>query len=68
MKRARHTEEKIVVVLQEGQAGADMEDFCRRHGINHKRTERFYREEGLSLHRKRRRKLPTVARMPIPSP
>ena len=36
--------------------------------INHKRTERIYREEGLSLRRKRRRKLPAVARVPLPAP
>jgi putative transposase len=34
--------------------------------INHKRTERLYREEGLSLRRKRRRKLPAIARVPLP--
>lgn len=34
--------------------------------INHKRTERIYREEGLSLRRKRRKKLPAVARVPLP--
>ena len=36
--------------------------------INHKRTERLYREEGLSLRRRRRRKLPAVARVPMPAP
>ena len=36
--------------------------------INHKRTERLYREEGLSLRRKRRRKLPAVARVPLSVP
>ena len=34
--------------------------------INHKRTERLYREEGLSLRRKLRRKLPAIARVPLP--
>jgi putative transposase len=34
--------------------------------INHKRTERLYREEGLSLRRKLRRKLPAIARIPLP--
>jgi putative transposase len=33
--------------------------------INHKRTERIYREEGLSLRRKHRKKLPAVARVPL---
>jgi putative transposase len=36
--------------------------------INHKRTERIYREEGLALWRKRRRKGSGGARVIIPSP
>jgi putative transposase len=36
--------------------------------INHKRTERIYREEGLSLRRKHRKKLPAIARVPLPQP
>ena len=36
--------------------------------INHKRTERLYREEGLSLRRKRRRKLPAMARVSLSVP
>lgn len=36
--------------------------------INHKRTERLYREEGLSLRRKLRRKRPAIARVPLPKP
>ena len=34
MKRARHTEEEIIAVLQEAQAGATIEELCRRHGIS----------------------------------
>ena len=34
MKRARHTEEQIIAVLQEAQAGATIEELCRRHGIS----------------------------------
>lgn len=34
--------------------------------INHKRTERIYREQGLCLRRKRRKKLPACARVPLP--
>jgi putative transposase len=34
MKRQRHTEEQIIQVLQEAQAGAAIEDLCRRHGIS----------------------------------
>ena len=36
--------------------------------INHKRTERIYREEGLALRRKRRRKGAAGARVIIPAP
>lgn len=36
--------------------------------VNHKRTERIYREEGLALRRKRRRKGAAGARMVIPPP
>lgn len=34
MKRARHTEEQIIQVLQEAQAGAPAAEVCRRHGIS----------------------------------
>ena len=37
-------------------------------GVNHKRTERIYREEGLGLRRKRRRKGTAGARVIIPVP
>ena len=42
----------------------------RREGlvINHKRTERIYREEGLALRRKRHRKSAAGARVVMPSP
>lgn len=36
--------------------------------VNHKRTERIYREEGLSLRRKRRRKSAAGLRVTMPSP
>ncbi len=36
--------------------------------VNHKRTERIYKEEGLALRRKRRRKGAAGARVIIPSP
>src|SRR5512137_656673 len=36
--------------------------------INHKRTERIYREEGLSLRRKRRRKGAAGTRLVMPTP
>ena len=34
MKRQRHSEEQIIAVLQEAQAGATIEELCRRHGIS----------------------------------
>ncbi len=34
MKRQRHTEEQIIQVLNEAQAGAAVEDLCPRHGIS----------------------------------
>jgi len=36
--------------------------------INHKRTERIYREEHLALRRKSRKKLPSGVRVPLPQP
>jgi putative transposase len=42
----------------------------RREGllINHKRTERIYREEGLSLRKRKRRKTAAQARVTLPTP
>ena len=42
----------------------------RREGIviNHKRTERIYREEGLSLRKRKRRKTAAIARVILPTP
>jgi putative transposase len=42
----------------------------RREGlvVNHKRTERIYREEGLSLRRRKRRKTAAMARVILPTP
>jgi putative transposase len=34
MKRQRHSEEQIIAVLKEVQAGAKVEEVCRRHGIS----------------------------------
>jgi putative transposase len=34
MKRQRHSEEQIIAVLKEVQAGAKVDDVCRRHGIS----------------------------------
>ena len=34
MKRKRFTEEQIIAVLKENEAGAKVDDLCRRHGIS----------------------------------
>lgn len=34
MKRQRHAEEQIIQVLNEAQAGAPIDELCRRHGIS----------------------------------
>lgn len=39
MKRSRFSEEQIIGVLKENQAGARIDEICRRHGIS---TATFY--------------------------
>ncbi|WP_420803844.1 transposase [Rhodovulum sulfidophilum] len=34
MKRKRFSEEQTICVLKEGEAGAKVDDICRRHGIS----------------------------------
>ncbi|SIO51154.1 Transposase [Rhodovulum sp. ES.010] len=41
MKRKRFSEEKIIGVLKEHEAGAKVDDICRRHAIS---TATFYNE------------------------
>ena len=47
-----------------------MHEILRREGIiiNHKRTERLYREEGLQLQIRRRKKTAATLRVPLPYP
>ena len=34
MKRKRHTEEQIIAILKEHEAGAKTADVCRKHGVS----------------------------------
>ena len=34
MKRTRHTEEQIIAILKEQEAGVKTADLCRKHGIS----------------------------------
>lgn len=34
MKARQYTEEQIIAVLQEGEAGAKISDLCRKHGMS----------------------------------
>jgi hypothetical protein len=76
MKRARFTEDQIIGVLKEHEAGAKTADLARKHlrlrgdalqlepsGIN--LIYRLYREEGLTVRKRRARRRAVGSRSPI---
>lgn len=51
----RHTDEQIIAVLKEGEAGATTAEICRRHGISNQTLYRWKRKfDGLEVSEARR--------------
>ena len=42
MQRKRHTEEQIIAILKEHEAGMKTADLCRKHGISEATSSNFY--------------------------
>ena len=57
MKRQRHSEEQIIAVLQEAQAGATIEELCRRHGISEGTYYEWKQSSGMEVNDARRLRL-----------
>jgi hypothetical protein len=47
MKRKRHTEEQIIAILKEHEAGMKTADLCRKHGIS---EASFYSAQIMAAH------------------
>ena len=49
MPRSRFTEEKIIRILKESEAGAKTVELCRRHGISRQTFYESYRMDGFRV-------------------
>ena len=46
MKKSRFSEEKVISILKELEAGAKMAELCRRHGVADATIHRWRRKDG----------------------